>query len=255
MHLYQHAAVNPLFCYRVAFFVFNYISIFIGVHLFHAVGRERPEEIILVFQHNRISAGDGHGRRSQNAFVLLDNRTVFRCEKDGAAALINRKRAFGHRIRIAGNRVAGFHRTVQRDAFLAGNGNRLAILSCLDKRAFIDMRNFFRTDCNIAGLCNHFAVDLCIGSGRDRDITRICINTGVFIIDPDLRSRRYGNIAVFGYNRTIHDHVFFRTQFYVAGSPRAAVDSLVTSIRKPDSARFQIAFAVRHKVAGQFNQP
>ena len=119
MHLYQHAAVNPLFCYRVAFFVFNYISVFIGVHLFHAVGRERPEEIILVFQHNRISAGDGHGRRSQNAFVLLDNRTVFRCEKDGAAALINRKRAFGHRIRIADNRVAGFHRTVQRDPFLA----------------------------------------------------------------------------------------------------------------------------------------
>ena len=117
------------------------------------------------------------------------------------------------------------------------------------------MRNFFRTDCDIAVPCDHFSVDLCIGSGRDRDVAYKCRNAGIFIIDPDLRSRRYGNIAVSGYDRTIHDHVFFRTQFYVAGSPRAAVDCLVISIRKPDCARFQIAFAVRHKVTGQFNQP
>ena len=117
------------------------------------------------------------------------------------------------------------------------------------------MRKFIRTDYDITGPCNHFAVDLCIGSGRDRDIARICINTGVFIIEPGFCARRYGNIAVSGYNRTIHDHVFFRTQFYVAGSPRATVDPLVISIRKSDCSRFQIAFAVRHKVTGQFNQP
>ena len=117
------------------------------------------------------------------------------------------------------------------------------------------MRKFIRTDYDITSPCNHFAVDLCIDSGRNRDITRICINTGVFIIDSSFCARRNGNIAVSGYDRTVHGHVFFRIQFYVSGSPRAAVDPLVISIRKPDSARFQIAFAVRHKVTGQFNQP
>ena len=119
MHLYQHATINPGLCYRVAAFVRYFVSCRIGFHPFHAVGCKRPEETLLVLQHNRIPAGNGHRRRSQNAFVLLDNRTVFRRQKDGAAALIDRKRAFGHRTFIAGNRVAGFHRTVQRDPFLA----------------------------------------------------------------------------------------------------------------------------------------
>ena len=47
MRLYQHASVDPGFCYRVAAFVCNFVSFPVDFHPFHAVGRKRPEEILL----------------------------------------------------------------------------------------------------------------------------------------------------------------------------------------------------------------
>ena len=117
------------------------------------------------------------------------------------------------------------------------------------------MRIFFCLDGDVAGPCDHFAVDLCIGSGHDRDITRICINAGVFIIDSCFRSRRHGNIAVSGYYRTVHDGALSCFQLYVASRIRAAVDRIVICICKPDCARFQITLAVRNEFTGQFHQP
>ena len=90
MRLYQHAAVNQSFFYGVSAFVCYFVSFRISLHPFYTVGRKRPEEILLIIQHNRIPAGNGHRRRNQNAFVLLENRTIFRRQKDGAATLIDR---------------------------------------------------------------------------------------------------------------------------------------------------------------------
>ena len=242
MGAHVHTAVNNL----------DLIALLVRLPGFYSCRHKITERISRICQVDSLTAGDCHAAGYQRAIFVLLNAAVGRCQPDRTASLVDRNSAPRNFIRIRNRRIAGFHSAVQ--CYSLFTGNRDIINSCFDSCIFPDQHMLLCADTDIAGPCNHPAIDLCIGSCVYTDVTRIGIYAFRFIVDFYSRSRANGDIAFGGFYRPVDCNVFYRFQFHIAAGFSLTVDTGVIIFRKPDCSRFQITLTGRSEVPCHFNQ-
>ena len=199
------------------------IALLVRLSGFYSCRHKITERISRICQVDSLTAGDCHAAGYQRAIFVLLNAAVGRRQPDRTASVVDRNSALRNFIRIRNRWISGFHGAVQRYSLFTGN--RDIINSCFDSCIFPDQHMLLCADSDIAGPCNHLAVDLCIGSCVYTDVTRIGIYAVCFIIDFYSGSRANGDIAFGRFYRPVDCNVFYRFQLHIAACINLTVDT------------------------------